>query len=168
MYQVLDIMKNMEWNKMNIEQELQELKAKIAEIEKAVKEAAENSKSIKLNTGEYSIYGDGEVYRHALQSYQDLNNCWLTEEQASKAGNIMSAIFELKQLCDIINEGRKPDFNDDDEYKDYLGYDHVNNAFYMCSNSFTSFHSFYFKRNCLDEILPVMSDNLKAYIKGQL
>ena len=158
---------------MTVEQKIQEIKSKIAELEKAVKEtavkeAAEKPKGIKLNTGEYYIYGDGEVNRNVCQTYKDVNNCWLTEEQAREAGKIMSAIFELKQLCDIINEGWKPDFDDTEESKHYLGYDHVNNAFYMCSNSFTSFHSFYFKRNCLDEILPVMSDNLKAYIKGEL
>jgi hypothetical protein len=160
----------MEWNKMTVEQKIQEIKSKIAELEKAIKEAAENSKSIKLNTGNYRLYGDGDVDSISLHSQKnkDVNNCWLTEEQAVKAGKIMSAIFELKQLCDIINEGWKPDFDDTEESKHYLGYDHVNNAFYMCSNSFTSSHSFYFKRNCLNEILPMMSDNLKAYIKGQL
>jgi hypothetical protein len=164
----------MEWNRMNIQQELEELKSRIAEIEKAVKEkavkgTAEKAKGIQLNTGEYVVLSDG-VIQKIPRNYpnKDVNNCWLTEQQAEEARNIMSAIFELKQLCDIINEGWKPDFDDDDESKYYLGYDHVNNAFYMCSNSFTSFHSFYFKRNCLDEILPVMSDNLKAYIKGQL
>jgi hypothetical protein len=158
----------MEWNKMNIEQQLEEVKARIAEIEKAIKKEAEKPKGIKLNTGEYSIYGDGDVNRNACQSYEDVNNCWLTEEQAVKAGKIMSAIFELKQLCDIINEGWKPDFDDTEEFKYYLGYDHVGNAFIMSSISLDSSHSFYFKRNCLDEILPVMSDNLKAYIKGEL
>ena len=158
---------------MNIEQELEEVKSKIAELEKAiketaVKEAAEKPKGIKLNTGEYYIYGDGEVNRNVCQLYKGVNNCWLTEEQAVKAGKIMSAIFELKQLCDIINEGWKPDFDDTEEFKHYLGYDRVDPEFYMSSNSIASFHSFYFKRNCLDEILPMMSDNLKAYIKGQL
>ena len=156
---------------MNIEQQLEELKAKIAEIEKAVKkEAAEKPKGIELNTGNYRLYGDGDVDSISLHSQKnkDVNNCWLTEQQAEEARNIMSAIFELKQLCDIINEGWKPDFDDDDESKYYLGYDHVNNAFNISSNSLDSSHSFYFKRNCLDEILPVMSDNLKAYIKGEL
>jgi len=155
---------------MNIEQQLQEVKARIAEIEKAVKEDVKKPKSIELNTGNYWLYGDGNIGSISLhsQKHKDVNNCWLTEQQAREARNIMSAIFELKQLCDIINEGWKPDFDDTEESKHYLGYDHVNNAFYMCSNSFTSFHSFYFKRNCLNEILPIMSDNLKAYIKGEL
>ena len=160
---------------MNIEQQLQEVKSKIAEIEKAVKETAvketaEKSKGIQLNTGNYRLYGDGDVDSMSLQSqkHKDVNNCWLTEEQAVKARNIMSAIFELKQLCDIINEGWKPDFDDTEEFKYYLGYDHVGNAFIMSSISLDSSHSFYFKRNCLNEILPIMSDNLKAYIKGEL
>ncbi len=155
---------------MNIEQQLEEVKSRVAELEKAIKKEAEKPKGIKLNTGEYYIYGDGEVNRNVCQTYKDVNNCWLTEEQAREARNIMSAIFELKQLCDITNEGWKPDFDDDDteEFKYYLGYDHVGNAFIMSSISLDSSHSFYFKRNCLDEILPVMSDNLKAYIKGQL
>jgi hypothetical protein len=153
---------------MNVEQQLQEVKSRIAEIEKAVKETAEKPKSIKLNLGEYFIYGDGNVDRHAPQSYPNINNCWLTEQQAEEARNIMLAVFELKQLCDIINEGGKPDFEDDDECKYYILYDHVNSQFYMDTNFAESCHSFYFKRNCLDEILPVMSDNLKAYIKGEL
>jgi hypothetical protein len=159
---------------MNIEQQLQEVKSKIAEIEKAVKavkavkEDKEKPEGIQLNTGEYYIYGDGDVTRNVCQSYKDVNNCWLTEEQAVKARNIMSAIFELKQLCNIINEGWKPDFDDTEEFKYYLGYDHVGNAFIMSSISLDSSHSFYFKRNCLNEILPIMSDNLKAYIKGEL
>jgi hypothetical protein len=160
---------------MNIEQQLQEVKSKIAEIEKAVKETAvketaEKSKGIQLNTGNYRLYGDGDVDSMSLQSqkHKDVNNCWLTEEQAVKARNIMSAIFELKQLCDIINEGRKPDFEDDDECKYYILYDHVNSQFFIDTNFAESCHSFYFKRNCLDEISPVMSDNLKAYIKGEL
>ncbi len=159
---------------MNIEQELEEIKSRIAELEKAVKEtavkeAAEKPKGIQLNTGNYWLYNDGDVYAsRPSQKLKDVNNCWLTEQQGGDARNIMSAVFELKQLCDIINEGWKPDFDDTEESKHYLGYDHVNNAFYMCSNSFTSFHSFYFKRNCLNEILPMMSDNLKAYIKGEL
>ena len=80
----------------------------------------------------------------------------------------MSAVFELKQLCDIFNEGWEPDFKDYDESKYYLGYHHEEDVFFMDTNCITSFYSFYFKRNCLDEILPIMSDNLKAYIKGEL
>ena len=155
---------------MNIEQQLKEVKAKIAEIEKAVKEDKEKPKGIKLNTGNYRLYGDGDVDSISLQSqkHKDVNNCWLTEQQAVKAGKIMSAVFELKQICDIINEGGKPDFEDDDECKYYILYDHVNSQFFMDTNFADSCHSFYFKRNCLNEILPVMSDNLKAYIKGEL
>ena len=159
---------------MNIEQQLEEVKSKIAEIEKAVKEtavkeAAEKPKGIKLNTGEYVVLSDG-VIQNIIGNYpnENANNCWLTEQQAEEARNIMSAVFELKQLCDIINEGRKPDFEDDDECKYYILYDHVNSQFFMDTNFSESCHSFYFKRNCLDEILPVMSDNLGAYIKGEL
>ncbi len=153
---------------MNIEQQLQEVKSMIAEIEKAVKEKAEKAKGIKLNTGKYNLYTDGEIDTWLGEAYKDVNNCWLTEQQAEEARNIMSAVFELKQLCDIFNERWKPDFEDDDECKYYLGYDHVGNAFIMSSISLDSSHSFYFKRDCLDEILPIMSDNLKAYIKGEL
>jgi hypothetical protein len=164
----------MEWNRMNIQQELEELKSRIAEIEKAVKEKAvkgteEKAKGIQLNTGEYVVLSDG-VIQKIPRNYpnKDVNNCWLTEQQAVKAAKIMSAVFELKQLCDIINEGRKPDFEDDDECKYYILYDHVNSQFFMDTNFAESCHSVYFKRNCLDEISPVMSDNLKAYIKGEL
>jgi hypothetical protein len=157
---------------MNIEQELEEVKSKIAEIEKAVKavkEDKEKPEGIELNTGNYWLYGDGDVDSTcASDKHKDLNNCWLTEQQAVEARNIMSAVFELKQICDIVNEGRKPDFEDDDECKYYILYDHVNSQFFMDTNFSESCHSFYFKRNCLDEILPVMSDNLKAYIKGEL
>jgi hypothetical protein len=154
---------------MNIEQQLQEVRARIAEIEKAVNNDIKNPKGIELNTGSCCIYGDGLVALvPPTKPYKDVNNCWLTEQQGVEARDIMSAVFELKQLCDIINEGRKPDFEDDDEAKYYLGYDYVDPAFFMSSNSVASFHSFYFKRNCLNEILPMMSDNLKAYIKGEL
>ena len=159
---------------MNIQQELEELKSRIAEIEKAVKEkavkgTAEKAEGIQLNTGEYVVLSDG-VIQKIPRNYpnKDVNNCWLTEQQAVKAAKIMSAVFELKQLCDIINEGRKPDFEDDDECKYYILCDHVNSQFFMDTNFAESCHSFYFKRNCLDEILPIMSDNLKAYIKGEL
>lgn len=153
---------------MNVEQELEEVKSKIAEIEKAIKKEAEKPKGIKLNTGDYWLYGGGEVDRNPNQLQKDVHNCWLTEQQAVEAGKIMSAIFELKQICDIINNGWKPDFEDDFESKYSIYYTHVDNAFFMSSASRASLHSFYFKRNCLDEILPVMSDNLKAYIKGEL
>jgi hypothetical protein len=152
---------------MNIEQQLEEVKSRIAEIEKAIKKEAEKPKGIELNTGNYWLYGDGDIdSSRPSQKHRDINNCWLTGQQAVEARNIMSAVFELKQLCDIINEGWKPDFEDDDECKYYLGYDHVGNAFIMSSISVDSSHSFYFKLNCLNEIWPVMSDNLKAYIRG--
>jgi hypothetical protein len=152
---------------MNIERKIQEIKAEIAEIEKAVKETSEKPKGIELNTGEYWLYGDGLVSPSSpSKSRKDVNNCWLTEQQAKEARNIMSAVFELKQLCDITNEGWKPDF-ENGRNKYFISFDYLRNDFCMSSNTSMSHHSFYFRFNYLDKILPVMSDNLKAYIKGE-
>jgi seryl-tRNA synthetase len=151
------------------EEAIKAIKAKIAELEKAIKEAAEKPKGIQLNTGNYRLYGDGDVDSMSLQSqkHKDVNNCWLTEQQAREARNIMSAIFELKQLCDITNEGWKPDF-ENGRNKYFISFDYLRNDFCMSSNTSMSHHSFYFRFNYLDKILPIMSDNLKAYIKGEL
>jgi hypothetical protein len=154
---------------MNTEDKIKKIEILLAEVKAELKA---KKIEIKLNTGESTLYGDGTIVQKnniaSMGDYKQVNNVWKTEEQANQARNIMSAVFELKQLCDIINEKWKPDFEDDDECKYYLGYDHVDYKFFMSSNFVGSYHSFYFSRDCLDKILPIMSDNLKAYIKGEL
>jgi hypothetical protein len=150
---------------MNTEDKIKQIEILLAEVKAELKA---EKQGIKLNTGEYAVYSHGCVRRNVTSEHASVNNRWKTEQQALQARNIMSAVFELKQLCDIFNEGRKLDFNDDAEIKYYLGYHHEENVFFMETNYNISSHGFYFSRDCLDEILPMMSDNLKAFIKGEL
>jgi hypothetical protein len=96
-------------------------------------------------------------------------NCFLTEEQAKIAEKRKSAQDELLQIAFILNGDWKPDFSNK-EMKIFIYYEHGREEFIIDYSCDFSIDTIYFKPSSspLQYFLATASDNLKAYIKGEL
>lgn len=139
-------------DKEKIKQKIKELEALLGEPE----DKDITNFNLKLNTGEWRYLGDDFFSRFA------------TPKQSEIAAKRRWAQNELLQMAFILNIDWKPNFADSSEKKYYVYFDHEAKIFgSICSWSWAS-GVVYFKDEPLKYFLATASDNLKAYIKGEL
>ncbi len=139
-------------DKEKIKQKIKELEALLEEPENKI----DTEFKLKLNTGKYHYLGD------------DTFNCFLTEGQTKIASDRKSAQDELLQMAFILNGDWKPDFTNPSERKYFVFFAYDKSEFRSDYNSCYSYGLVYFKDYPLEYFLATASDNLKAYIKGEL
>jgi len=139
-------------DKEKIKQKIKELEALLEEPENKI----DTDFKLKLNTGAWRYHGG------------DSFNVFITEEQSIIADKRKSAQDELLQMSFILNGEWKPNWKDTSENKYYIHFNY--DEFEFCSdyNNWYSYGLVYFKANPLMYFLATASDNLKAYIKGEL
>ena len=155
----------MKMDKEKIKQKIKELEALLEEP----KDEADAEFKLKLNTGSFYYHGDGDICDDTdAVAYKDCFNSFLQESQAKIAAKRMSAQNELLQMAFILNGEWKPNWNDPSENKYYIHFNY--DKFEFCSdyNNWYSYGLVYFKAKPLMYFLATASDNLKAYIKGEL
>ena len=140
-------------DKEKIKQKIKKLEALLEEPENKI----DTEFKLKLNTGKYHYLGD------------DTFNCFLTEGQTKIASDRKSAQDELLQMAFILNGDWKPDFSNK-EMKIFIYYEHGREEFIVDYSLDFSIDTIYFKPSSspLQYFLATASDNLKAYIKGEL
>jgi hypothetical protein len=150
----------------------EKIREKIKELT-ALLEEPEDTKNtgfkLELNTGVYFYHGDGAIDNNG--SAPRLTRCFnsfKTREQIEIAVKRKSAQDELLQMAFILNRDWKPNWKDCPEDKYYIHFNY--DKFEFCSdyNNWYSYGLVYFKANPLMYFLATASDNLKAYIKGEL
>jgi len=139
-------------DKEKVKQKIKELEALLEEPENKI----DTEFKLKLNTGKYHYLGD------------DAFNCFLTEDLTKIASDRKSAQDELLQMAFILNGDWKPDFANSAEKKHYVFFAYDESEFRSDYNSCYSYGLVYFKDYPLEYFLATASDNLKAYIKGEL
>jgi phage-related protein len=139
-------------DKEKIKQKIKELEALLEEPENKI----DTEFKLKLNTGKYHYLGD------------DTFNCFLTEGQTKIASDRKSAQDELLQMAFILNGDWKPDFANPSESKYYIYFVCGLSEFRSGYNTCYSYGMVYFKIEPIKYFLATASDNLKAYIKGEL
>ncbi len=147
-------------NKEKIKQKLKELEILGKELEALLEEPNDKTDSdfkLKLNTGEWRYVGGNSFY------------FFMTEEQSMIAEKRKSAQDELLQMAFILNGDWKPDFSNK-EMKIFIYYEHGREEFIVDYSLDFSIDTIYFKPSSspLQYFLATASDNLKAYIKGEL
>jgi len=151
----------------------EKIKQKIKELEALLEESEDKADSefiLKLNTGSLYYHGDGVICDDTdAVAYKDCFNSFLQESQAKIAAKRMSAQNELLQMAFILNGNWKPDFSNGSGRKYYVYYSQncsdFGQDYNINSHSFSFIH---FKVEPLKYFLATASDNLKAYIKGEL
>ena len=139
-------------------EKLKQLKKDLEKIKQRIEEI-ENADKIKLNQG---------MFYYTIQG-KDLYNSFTTAEDVHLAQKVASANNELIQLARIINRDRKINFKEFNfGVKYYICYNHQHEEYSMQRNYSYSFSQIYFRDDCVDKILPIMSENLKAFIRGEL
>lgn len=145
-------------NKEKIKQKLKELETLGKELEALLEEPKDKPDTdfkLELNTGGWRYVGGNSFY------------FFITEEQSMIAKKRKSAQDELLQIAFILNGDWKPDWKNSLDAKYYIYYDYDNKRF--CSNYNRSYSwGMYFKFDPLVYFLATASDNLKAYLKGEL
>ena len=150
-------------DKEKIKQKIKELEALLEETEGK----ADPEFKLKLNTGSYRYGEFGHIVTGGSEVYSRLFNCFPKGEQAEIASKRKSAQNELLQMAFILNGDWKLDFSNNSK-KYYVCYDHKLSNFVQDYNLNSSFSFVYFKIEPLKYFLATASDNLKAYIKGEL
>jgi len=155
----------MRMDKEKIKQKIKELEALLEESE----DKADSEFILKLNTGSLYYHGDGVICDDTdAVAYKDCFNRFLQESQAKIAAKRMSAQNELLQMAFILNGNWKPDFTNPSERKYFVFFAYDKSEFRSDYNSCYSYGLVYFKDYPLKYFLATASDNLKAYIKGEL
>lgn len=151
-------------DKEKIKQKIKELEALLEEPENKI----DTDFRLKLNTGSCHYGEFGHIVIGGSEVYSKLFNCFITAEQTEIAAKRKSAQDELLQMAFILNGDWKPNWKDRSEQKFAINFD--NDKFEFCSdyNNWYSYGLVYFKANPLKYFLATASDNLKAYIKGEL
>ena len=138
----------------------EKIKQKIKELEALLKESEDKANAefkLKLNTGEWRYIGD------------DSFNVFMSNKQSIIADKRKSAQDELLQMAFILNGDWKPTWKDTTENKYYIYYNHIHCGFTgTVTNGDNSYGLICFKVEPLEYFLATASDNLKAYIKGEL
>jgi hypothetical protein len=155
-------------NKMDKEKIKQKIKELEALLEKP-EDKVDSEFKLKLNTGNFHYLGDSgrTYYGHNLDCVS-VFNCFTTKDQTEIAAKRKSAQDELLQMSFILNGDWKPNWKDCPEDKYYIHFKY--DKFEFCSD-YSNWYSYglvYFKANPLMYFLATASDNLKAYIKGEL
>ena len=124
---------------------------------------------LKLNTGRFYYHGDGDI-RHdpSIPRYRPCFNSFITKDQTEIAVKRMSAQNELLQMAFILNDGWKPDWKDHSEQKFAINFDNGSHNFFCDAHYVYSSSHVFFKNSPLFYFVATASDNLKAYIKGEL
>jgi hypothetical protein len=151
---------------MSLEEELKQAEKKVKEIRKLLSERRHEKLSL---SGKYVVYGDGTVDTYSElrnADYGKVFNRWDFKPRAEQARNIMTAMFELKHLADRENADWEPEYDGDTNVGYRIYYNHRSNKFHMLSDKISDCNIL-FKEHCLDKILPIMTDNLKLFLKGE-
>ena len=150
----------------------EKIKQKIKELEALLEEPGNKSDTefkLKLNTGNFHYLGNsGRPYCGHNLDCVSVFNCFLTEDQAEIAAKRKSAQDELLQMAFILNGDWKPDFSNGAERKYYIYFVCGLSEFRSGYNTCYSYGMVYFKIEPIKYFLATASDNLKAYIKGEL
>jgi len=150
----------------------EKIKEKIKELTTLLEETEDTKNTgfkLELNTGVYFYHGDGAIYNNG--SAPRLTRCFnsfKTREQIEIAVKRKSAQDELLQMAFILNIDWKPDFTNPSERKYFVFFAYDKSEFRSDYNSCYSYGLVYFKDYPLEYFLATASDNLKAYIKGEL
>jgi len=139
-------------DKEKIKQKIKELEALLGEPE----DKDITNFNLKLNTGEWRYLGDDFFSRFA------------TPKQSEIAAKRRWAQNELLQMAFILNGDWKPDFANPSESKYYIYFVCGLSEFRSGYNTCYSYGMVYFKIEPIKYFLATASDNLKAYIKGEL
>jgi len=144
---------------MDKEKIKQKIKQKIKELEALLEEPEDKADSefkLKLNAGNYHYLGD------------DTFNCFPTEGQTKIASDRKSAQDELLQMAFILNGDWKPDWKNNSERKFAINFEYDSYNFYINVHFVKAASHVFFRNSPLEYFLATASDNLKAYIKGEL
>jgi hypothetical protein len=154
-------------DKEKIKQKIKELEALLEKPENKI----DSEFKLKLNTGNFHYLGDAwelPTDGHNLDCVSVFNVLHNRRSNRSSQTKRKSAQDELLQMSFILNGDWKPDWKDRPEDKYYIHFNY--DKFEFCSdyNNWYSYGLVYFKANPLMYFLATASDNLKAYIKGEL
>lgn len=122
----------------DIEKKLEALKAEFLEkLEELQKEAEAQKKQEELKpwkpgAGEEYFFVDNDFCAHSFCNYDDevdnynfeIGNCFRTGERADQVVEKMRLLLRLEQLHDMLCPDYVPDYEDDDEVKSYVYFDH--------------------------------------------
>jgi len=147
------------------------IKQKIKELEALLEEPSDKTDSdfrLKLNTGSYHYGEFGHIVTGRSEVYSKLFNCFITAEQTKTAAKRKSAQDELLQMAFILNGDWKPDWKNDSEQKFAINFDNGSHNFFCDAHYVYSSSHVFFKNSPFFYFVATASDNLKAYIKGEL
>ena len=122
----------------DIEKKIEELKSEfLTKLEGLKKEAEaqkeqEELKSWKPGAGEEYFFVDNDFCAHSFCNYDDevdnynfeIGNCFRTGERADQVVEKMRLLLRLEQLHDMLCPDYVPDYEDDDEVKSHVYFDH--------------------------------------------
>ena len=122
----------------DIEKKLEALKAEFLEKLKELQKEAEAQKeqeelkSWKPVAGEEYFFVDNDFCAHSFCNYDDevdnynfeIGNCFRTGERADQVVEKMRLLLRLEQLHDMLCPDYVPDYEDDDEVKSHVYFDH--------------------------------------------
>lgn len=142
----------------DIEKKLEALKAEfLGKLEELKKEAEmqkkqEEPKPWKPERGEryFYVYSTLETVRYLNQggSIDDklikAGNCFSTKERAEQVADKMQLLLRLEQLHDMFCPDYVPDWNNGDELKFCLGYDHADDCWFVYCFNATQYPTVYF------------------------
>ena len=142
----------------DIEKKMEALKAeflgKLEELEKEaeMQKEQEELKPWKPEAGEEYFFVDNDFLSHSFCNMNDevdsynfeIGNCFHTEERAEQVAKKMRLLLRLEQLHDMLCPDYVPDWNNGDELKFCLGYDHADDCWFVYCFNVTQYPTVYF------------------------
>lgn len=118
-------------NLEEIKKQISELQSKVAKLENESKEEKKGKRwRAEINDTYFYINDAGYVdvsheNNDSFDKYRfKTRNYFKTEEEAEEYQEIMNTYYDLMDLAEELNNGRKIDWNDDDQYKCAIYYDY--------------------------------------------
>lgn len=123
-------------NLEDLKKQISELQSKVAKIENESKEEKKGKRwRAEMGKKYYYLIGNAEVDSDndslvGLDNYRyKTRNYFKTEEEAEEYKEVMNTYYDLMDLADELNNGKKIDWYDDTQQKFYIYFDFKRNKF---------------------------------------
>lgn len=161
---------------MNIEQEIKELKNKLAELERQVKEKKITRRYIpKYLENYFYVNSQGFIISELNNQYNvdkyriSIGNGFKTEAEAEKHNRILVNTQKLKDLAEKLNDGVEIDWENDTQLKYYIRLDLSKGRLFIGSTHFykSQCSAYSLNMNFLTKAIEeIGEENLIELIKG--